>query len=269
MAALKKEHMVYIAVTVIIIVAVAAYLSLNYGGCTECGKQVSSSQLTEMQAIADNVSTASKVGVGIVSMSGPNSNLPKQINDSPLIISGKPGVIYVGGDFCPFCAVTRWSLILALMRFGNFTSLSYMRSSSSDSFANTATFSFDNYTYRSSIIGLSATEIFNRQGGNNTAADFTPMQRYLYGRYGTGIPFIDFGNRSIQSGAVISPQLLSGYDWQQIIANMSNPNTPVAQGVIGGANIFTAYICMSNATINSTASVCKEGYVKSIESQVS
>ncbi len=34
---------------------------------------------------------------------------------------GKPEVLFVGAEFCPFCAAERWPLIVALSRFGHFS----------------------------------------------------------------------------------------------------------------------------------------------------
>ena len=42
--------------------------------------------------------------------------------------TGKPEVLYVGAEFCPFCGAERWPLIVALSRFGHFTTLTNMQS---------------------------------------------------------------------------------------------------------------------------------------------
>jgi hypothetical protein len=259
---MKKEYMIYIAIAVVVVIAVVGYLLLTSSGCALCGKPVSSSYLASMQQVAQNYTLANKVGEGII-VPGPYANIPKVINSTPLIVQGKPEVLFVGGDFCPYCAVTRWGLILALMRFGTFSNLTYMTSSSTDVYPNTLTFSFTNYSYRSNLVHLDAFEIFNRDSQNQTTP-ITTFDLDLYGRYSTGIPFIDFSNNSVQSGAVISPQLLHGYGYNEMLENLSNPNSPIAQAEIGQANLFTAYMCKSNATLNSTAAACQQGYVKQI-----
>ncbi|MGC1183573.1 MAG: DUF929 family protein, partial [Candidatus Dormiibacterota bacterium] len=33
-------------------------------------------------------------------------------------------VVYVGAEFCPYCALQRWALLVALSKFGTFTNLS-------------------------------------------------------------------------------------------------------------------------------------------------
>jgi hypothetical protein len=262
---MKKEYIIYIAVAVVIVVGIATYLLLNTGSCSACGATVSQSQVQSLQQIANNNTLANKIGLGVLAEEG-TAAYPKVINATPYIVDGKPQILYVGGEFCPYCGVTRWGLILALMRFGNFTNLTYMESSPTDVYANTHTFSFINASYKSNLIHFNGLEVTNREEQNNTAVNFTPEDQLIDARYsdGGGIPFIDFSNDSAVSGAVVNPVILKGQNWNQIIAALGEPNTSISQAIIGNANLFTAYICKSNETLNSTAAACKEPYVKSI-----
>ena len=45
---------------------------------------------------------------------------PSRITGAPTDQDGKPLVVYVGADYCPFCAAERWPLVAALERFGTF-----------------------------------------------------------------------------------------------------------------------------------------------------
>ncbi len=212
--------------------------------------------ISELSAIANNKSLAASVGTGIT------SNLPAAKSNYTLLKSGgKPEILYIGADYCPFCAITRWGLILALMRFGNFTNLHYMTSSSSDAYANSPTFTFYNSSYNSNIINFTEVELQTNQLNTTTSnypqlQSLTPFQRLVFGKYNKvgSIPFIDFGNYSIQIGAEITPQLISNLNWQQVENNIKTPTTPLAQGIIGMANIYTEQICTE---INNTASACK------------
>ena len=40
-----------------------------------------------------------------------------------------------------------------------------------------------------------------------------------------------------------SPQVLAGMTWAQVAAALHNPNSAVAQGALGSANLITAAIC--------------------------
>ena len=68
------------------------------------------------------------------------------------------------------------------------------------------------------------------------------------------IPFIDFGNKYLISGASYSPQVLQGKTWAQISAALSDPSSPIAKAVDGTANYITAAIC--KLTNNQPANVC-------------
>lgn len=84
---------------------------------------------------------------------------------SPLTNGGKPEMLYIGAEYCPFCAAERWSMILALSRFGSFSGLTYMESSSTDTYANTPTFSFRNAIYTSNYISFVSVETQDRNHG--------------------------------------------------------------------------------------------------------
>jgi hypothetical protein len=263
---IKKEYIIYIAAAIVVVIGVVIYLLFsNPSGCPLCGKPVSSSYLRQLHSIANNYTIADEVGVGVVTV-GAYGNLPRVINNAtPFSFNGKPEILYVGGEFCPYCAITRWALVIALMRFGNFKNLSYMESSATDVYASTPTFSFLNSSYSSSMLHFDGIEVYDRNEQNITNNNFTQEEQFVYGKYAAGgIPFIDFANSSVQSGATVSPGVLHGSDWNQILSNLTNQNTVMAQSIIGNANIFTAYICKSNQTLNTTAIACKQNFVKAV-----
>lgn len=236
-----------------------AYLLLSNSASSKLiGTQVSPSTLYALSKIANNNTLANQVGLGVA------QDTLKKISAPPFSVDGRPEIFYVGGEFCPYCAVTRWGLILALMRFGNFTSLEYMQSSSTDVDPNTVTFSFANSTYSSMLVHFDAFEIFDRQENPINASGYGPMFQSITARYNAGIPFIDFANASIADGASVSPQYLGGESWSQVIASLNNSQGSIAQAIIGNANLYTKYICMSNATLNSTANACRQPYLKSV-----
>ena len=70
---------------------------------------------------------------------------------SPLIVDGKPSVVYIGALSCVFCAENRWAMALALSRFGNFTALYKGYSSLGDYDVPTLFWNTDNYTSKGSI----------------------------------------------------------------------------------------------------------------------
>ena len=76
----------------------------------------------------------------------------------PLTISGKPGAVFIGGEFCPYCAAERWALIMAFCKFGTFTNLKETTSSPWDTDPSTATFSFYGATYSSPYLTFDTSE---------------------------------------------------------------------------------------------------------------
>ena len=56
-------------------------------------------------------------------------------------------MIFVGAEYCPYCAAERWSMIMALSRFGTFTGLKEMSSESNDVDPDTSTFTFVDSSY--------------------------------------------------------------------------------------------------------------------------
>ena len=79
----------------------------------------------------------------------------------PLSADGKPEVLYVGAEYCPFCAAERWPLIVALSRFGTFTGLHNMQSSSTSVFPEIQSFSFVGATYPSPYVAFTGIEEYS------------------------------------------------------------------------------------------------------------
>ena len=51
---------------------------------------------------------------------------------APTRAAGKPEILYIGAEYCPYCATERWPLAVALSRFGTFTGLRGIHSSATD-----------------------------------------------------------------------------------------------------------------------------------------
>src|SRR5204862_473860 len=120
---------------------------------------------------------------------------------------GKALVVYIGAEYCPFCAAERWPIVIALSRFGTFSGLQLTTSASDDAFPNTPTFSFHGATYQSKYLTLQAVELRTRTGEPLDA--LTAEQQQVFTTYDAApytskpgtIPFIDFGGRYLVNGA--------------------------------------------------------------------
>lgn len=252
----KKTIYLTLFAIAVLAVAVLAYteFSAQHGATSfnaQIGQKVPQSVVAEMNVPS---SVSNKIGAGSV------SNPPYNINASPLLNGTKPLLLYIGADYCPYCAISRWGLIVALLRFGNFSNLHYMASNSSDVYPNTPTFSFHNSTYQSDYISFAAVETTGRSR-YQPLQNPTNFENTLISTYdtGEGIPFIDFANISIQTGAPATPEVLQGYTWNETISNLTAVNSSTAQVIVGTADVYTAEIC--RATNMTPASVCVQPYV--------
>lgn len=175
-----------------------------------------------------------------------------------LTSNGKPEMLYIGAEYCPYCAAMRWSMAVALSRFGTLSTPWHgIHSSSSDVFPHTATLTFYKSGYNSNYLTFTPVEnltVTKAPLQNPTAAQNAIWAKYEPDAATRGYPFIDFGNKFVIKGPIYDPAVLKGLTWSQIATAMRNPSSPVAQGVLGAANYMTAAICKT--TNNQPASVC-------------
>ena len=200
----------------------------------------------------------------------------------PLTAGGRPEVLVVGAEYCPFCAAERWPLVVALARFGRFTVLHDATSATQSVYPDTATFSFAGVRYASPYVTLTGVELYSDQVGADGTfiriASLTPAQAALVARYAgttTGTaPFVDVGGRLVTTTAAFSPALLAGQSQSQIAGLVAAPPTgptpagataapPTGQAVVAAANQLTAGICAS--TDQRPAAVCDSKGVRAAD----
>jgi hypothetical protein len=172
---------------------------------------------------------------------------------STLRANGKPEVLFIGAEYCPYCAAQRWAVVEALSRFGTFSGLRATHSSSSDIFPDTKTFSFYRSTYTSASVDFTSVELESNQASGSsyatlqtpTAAESALLTTYDAAPYTAqpgSIPFLDIGNKYVSVGAGFTPQVLHGLSMQQIADQLNDKNSPVAVAVDGEANRIVAAI---------------------------
>jgi Domain of unknown function (DUF929) len=184
------------------------------------------------------------------------------VTGTELTSAGKPEVLFMGGEYCPFCAAQRWSIVNSLARFGTFTGLKTTHSSSTDSDPNTPSFTFSGAKYTSDYINFTSVEEYsnipNGSGGYTTLQPPTAAQSKLGSTYDPSgsIPFIDMGNKYVQVGNLspLSPTLFAGKTWSEVAAAMNDPSSSLGKAIIGNANYMTAGIC--KIIDNKSATAC-------------
>jgi Domain of unknown function (DUF929) len=255
------------AVVVVLAVVVAFFIIKSFGnsssGATETVTGSALPASVDAQIVGVPVGTLAKVGTG--SALSYNPRPINSINGTALTQSGKPELLYIGAEFCPLCAAERWAMAVALSRFGTFSPLHGIHSSSSDSFPNTATLTFYKSSYSSKYLVFTPVE--NENVDHGPLQDTTRAQQAIWDKYNpNSYPFIDFGNKFMINTLTYDPQVLQGRTWSQIAAALQVPSSAIAQGADGSANLMTAAIC--KITNNQPGSVCGAAPITSLEGRL-
>lgn len=205
-----------------------------------------------------------RVGAGdvqLISTTGPVASLAPG-PDARLTADGKPELLYVGDDRCPYCASEQWVLIVALSRFGVFTGLNETSSDPEYGFGEVATLRFYGSAYVSPYLSFVPVDEQAKSGTRLQA--LTAGQRALMGEYEQAehgsVPFVDVADRYTETGVlpapdgVAAPRILQDQSWWQIAVALHDPASPVARYVDGAAGYITAAICL--VTANRPAAAC-------------
>lgn len=243
------------------------------------------SALTHLEA-----TSFAQAGTTITS-SGPFTGSLTVLKGQPLALEdGRPLVVYVGANWCPYCAATRWPLATALSRFGTFTRLRITSSGKGpgEPDPGTNTLSFYHSSYSSRYLAFSPTEeCTSVQSSSNSQAvrecnGYEPLQTLsgraleIFDKYDFppyvpaseqgSIPFVDFGNKLIGLGAFVDPSILQGLSHTEIARDIANTASPLSRTILSAANYYTAAIC--ELTHDRPGSVCKMSAVRQAHSQL-
>jgi len=259
---------VVVAAVVVVFIVLGTRPAAKSTSSSSTNPLAPASVLAAVTGVSPTVSTT--IGAGGV------TDPLEPISGSPAVLTGpggKPELFYYGAEFCPYCAAERWSVVIALSRFGTFSNLHITTSDSNpDDIPNTHTFTFYGSSYSSPYLDFASVESADRNNNplqTPTAAEGTVVSTYDTTPYSTstgGIPFQDLGNRYIVSGSGVNPVLLQGMTWQQIATTLTDTTSQVAQPIIGDANWLTAGLC--KLTDGQPGSVCSAAPITSLEGQL-
>jgi hypothetical protein len=262
----------------VVVVVVVALVVIKLTGSSSPTTGNSSPAPEDVPAAASVVSAVTGVSDSVVQSVGLPSpgqgsflTLPSVLKGQPpLTYDGKPGVLFIGAEFCPYCGAERWSMVMALSKFGTFSGLKQTTSSTWDAYPDTATFSFLGSSYQSNYLVFKPIETESNDtgpggAGRHVITPLTSAQQKLWttydGKFGqqAGFPFLDIGNKVFAYSPSYTPQVLQGLDWTTIAGKLSNAKDPVTQGIVGTANYLTAALC--SITSEQPASVCSSTLV--------
>ena len=273
----------WVAIGVVIVIVLGLVIikvTKNSPTSTNSGTYVATSAATLADLTTIPASVFNTVGV---TSSVFQVQAPLQIKNQPALTAkaanGKslPEVLYIGAEFCPYCAAERWSTIVALSRFGTWKGLGDTASSSTDQYPNTPTFTFRKATFTSPYFVFTGVEQFSNVTDpsnafyyplmNPTKAETAIIDKYDVSKYFNfaasndgAIPFISFGNKFFVAGASYLPSMLAGETRDQIAASLKAPTSPITDAIIASANLQTAAIC--KITNEQPSSVCNSSGVK-------
>jgi len=223
------------------------------------------------------------------------SKVPNSSKLNAFYVNGKPSVIYIGSISCIFCGENRWSMALALSRFGSFSALYKGYSSFGDGDVPTLYWTKDNYTtpegvgygndYSSSYINFISADYespikagFELQPltyfiNNSPNSTYRAAMSFMNGtNMFQGTPFtfwgniivdgadaVVFGNTTPSSATLPLTYMTHG----QVLSQLKNFNDQFAWGEYAGADVYISYLC---PTINNSAPICSLPAIRKIES---
>ncbi len=259
----KKALYITAVVVVVFVLVIGVYVAENLSAQDPLiGTPVTSSNYMSLYNIASSAS------YGSTNPSLAGSSFVKIPSGTSWYVGSKPIVVYIGAEYCPYCSFTRWPLIIALMRFGNFTGLQYMQSSSTDVYPNTDTFTFVGSTYTSSYVVFQPIEHESRTQGNYLQSIPSNYSSVFTG-YGSGYPFVDIGNKYAVPGTFYAPDYLGsgkGGNWTLDIQSVGTSGSQLSYRVMTAANAYTALICA--ATGGDPGSVCNNPAITAYNSSI-
>src|SRR6202167_408998 len=168
------------AILVVVVIAVVfVVVKLNNNKPTTVTGASNGPTGSALAAVVDKVttvpaSTLNSVGSG----SGQVSGKPLATPGSALTPNGKPEMLYIGAEYCPYCGAERWGMIVALSRFGTFSGLATVHSSSSDVYPNTPSWTFLHSRYTSKYLTFTSVETTTNvpSTASNNINGFSPLQ---------------------------------------------------------------------------------------------
>jgi Domain of unknown function (DUF929) len=254
-------------VVVVAIVVAIVVIRLNSGSSAQAPSGSTTGTLLPASVMKDvtGVPVSTLDAVGEDSVFSYNPAPVTKVSGTALTSGGKPEMLYIGAEFCPYCAAMRWSMAVALSRFGTLSPLHGIHSSSTDVFPKTATLTFYKSSYTSRYLVFTPVE--NETVSRALLQSPTPAELALWNKYdANSYPFIDFGNKYFIKAPIYDPGVLAGKTWAQIAAALHDPPSPIARGVLGAANVITAAIC--TMTGNQPAAVCASSVITGLQARL-
>jgi thiol-disulfide isomerase/thioredoxin len=254
---------------VVVLIAVVVVLKVTGGSTTKSGSSdpgtfaLTPSMISQVEDVPVSALVAAAKSATADEVS------PAQVLPSTAVAissDGKPEILYMGAEYCPFCAAERWALVMALSKFGTFTGLRGTTSSSIDTNPSTPTFSFYGSTYKSSYISFvpveEETNTYSASLGGYptlqtpTASQNAVMAKWDVAPYTTqpgSIPFVYMDGKYLITGAQYNASAISGKSFEDAVPYMTSGTNATSRAAEAAAGYLVAEILA--ITHNQPASV--------------
>ncbi len=120
---------------------------------------------------------------------------------TPIYIENKVSVVFESAEFCPFCGLERWAIVMALSEFGTFSGLSQIVTNE----YNVPSYTFYGSTYSSTKVHFEPVELSDLNG--KALESPNALQSSLISRFNTKntVPFLCLGGTTFRNG--VGPDL--------------------------------------------------------------
>lgn len=275
----RRQRNIYIAsgsvALVVVVVAVLITAKLAGGGSsgTNTNKKFPSDTFALTSSLTDpveHVPVKSLIKYAEAALaadrkdpSDPVVNAPYKINGKSLTSAGKPEALFIGAEYCPYCAAERWSLVMALSQFGSFSGLRGTTSSATDVNASTPTFSFYNANFTSDYVNFTSVE--EETNTEQPLQDPTAAESAIAAQWDAppytdeagSIPFLYIDGKYLVTGLQYGPSVagkLSGQSFPAAASYLTSGTNKASQYTEAAAGFLVGDIC--TLTHNQPPRVC-------------
>jgi hypothetical protein len=194
----RRAPLRLLVAAVVIVVLVSAIVVVRQTGGSNGSVTVAETPTTRTTSTADALlAQVASVPADVLATVGKGSvnALPVGLPGPVLATTdGKPRIVWIGAEYCPFCAAQRWALVQALSRFGTFSGLKTTTSplttqaGGPEVFPGTPGFSFAGAVYNSDYLKFESVE--QETNTYQPLETPTPEQQQLFQKYDAP-PYVD------------------------------------------------------------------------------
>ena len=281
----RRQHNIYKALggagAVVVVVAVIIAVSLtgttkkpkaSAGSAGSVGGQydIPANLVARVEGVPAKTLVAAAAAVPWSAWSAPkpgDATPPQALpaGNKALMDGGKPEIVYIASEYCPFCAAQRWALVMALSKFGTFSGLHGTSSSSTDVNPSTPTFTFYGSKFTSKYVSFVPVETETNTGAKLEAP--TPAEVSLLDKWDAppyvsssqqsgSIPFLYMSGRYVQIGAQYDAGALSGMQFAKAATYLTSNANATAKGAMAAAGYLVGDLCA--LTRGQPAPVCSQ-----------